>query len=96
MIYIFLRAGGQPGIKCLWGEGQRPGQDLEQKQAIAFNFVSKAFLLVAGMALAPCPGSNDWPQRGACFCSSMGPSHPLTLPPWWLLKGLRGLAQDLG
>lgn len=57
---FFLGPGDQPAWDQMpvAGEGQRPVHDLEPKQSIAFNFVSKAFLLVAGMA--PCPG-EQWP-----------------------------------
>lgn len=64
MIYVFLRARGPAWHQMPVcggggrGEGQRPVHDLEQKQAIAFNFISKAFLLAFLAAMAPCPGEQ--------------------------------------
>lgn len=82
MIYVFLRAPGTSLASnvCSGGEGQRPAHDLEQKQATAFNFISKAFLLVADMA--PCPGEQWSASAWGVFPQSPGAlisSYPLCL-----------------
>lgn len=90
---FFLGLGASLASDALGGGAEispRPGT----KASYCFSFVSKAFLLVGGVA--PCPGSSDWSQRGACFCRPTSASHLLTLLAWWPLKGLRGLVQDLG